>query len=173
MHESKAETCLAYTESDILHGAVGHKGGETQAILKKMHLQQSLKSKKPDSRESWLSAFKVGSYIWEGTFGAWVSSKPYRRAVPQRGMFWQWALGDQQCYGVPSAPAAERCHRGILRVSRNRRFTSDTCWVFIFLLLIVFSYSHVFKLVISLLLWCIWCTFFFLNTISDIKEDFR
>lgn len=161
MHASKAETCLAHTESDILHGAEGHKSRETQAILKNMHLQQSLKSKKPGSRESQLSAFEVGSY-WESTLGALVSSKPYSRAVPQRDKFWQGPLGDQQYYGVPLAPAAGRCPRGILRVSRNRRFTSGTCWVFIFLLLIVFSYSCVSIIVIwSLLLWCIWCIFFF------------
>ena len=125
--------------------------------LEENHIQQALKAKHPDSRGIRPLAFKLVSYIWKSTFGAEVSSKSYSGAVPQRGMLRQAALGDQQCYGVPSVPAAERCPRGALRISRNRRITSGTCWVCIFLLLIVFSYSCVSKLVIrSLLLWCTW-----------------
>lgn len=168
MQESKTETCFAYTQSNILHGAEGHRERGTQAILKKMHHQQALKAKQPDSRGIWLLAFKLVSYIWESTFGAEVSSKPYSRAVTQRGMLQQTTLGDQQCYGVPSAPAAERCPGGAPRISRNRTLTSGTCWVFIFLLLTAVSYSCV-----SNHLWCTWCTFFFLNTISGFEEDFK
>lgn len=63
MQESKTEPCLAYTQSNILHGTERHKERGTQAILKKMHLQQALKAKQPDSRGIQLLAFKLVLYI--------------------------------------------------------------------------------------------------------------
>lgn len=63
MQESKTEPCLAYSQSDILHGAMGHGERGSQAILKKMHLQQALKAKQPDSRGIRLLAFKLVPYI--------------------------------------------------------------------------------------------------------------